>query len=160
MTDQRWLTNVYTKERKSLFLTAWNILHHAESSEDAVHAAFVKMSKLRTEPDNARLYAFKAVRNAAIDMARVKSRRPVHQTLDAAEANAVARPTSETTEYLETAIARLSTASREVVELHIHSGLSFREIGEMLDTPTQTIASRYRRALQFIKNAIEVEDHG
>lgn len=157
MDGNSWLAEIYSEERKRLFLTAWNILRHAESAEDAVHAAFVKMAKLPRPPKDARLYAFKAVRNAAIDVARVNSRRPKHETLEAALFAETTAPTPD--DYLETALDRLRPDVREIVELHIHSRLSFREIAELLGRPLQTVATRYRRALHTIRTAIEVEQN-
>jgi RNA polymerase sigma-70 factor (ECF subfamily) len=51
---------------------------------------------------------------------------------------------------------RLDEPSREAIELHLHAGLSFREISELLDEPLPTVASRYRRALNKLGNELTV----
>ena len=40
---------------------------------------------------------------------------------------------------------------RSVVHLHVWEDMTFREIGELLGLPTQTIASRYRYALDKLR---------
>ena len=39
----------------------------------------------------------------------------------------------------------LSSLEREVVELKIYGGLTFREIAQVIEAPLQTAASRYRK---------------
>jgi len=54
---------------------------------------------------------------------------------------------SECLERLNEGLNQLSEAEREVVLLHTHAYLGFREISELLNTPQGTIASRYRTAI-------------
>ncbi len=49
-------------------------------------------------------------------------------------------------------LARLSDEQREVVELKHFAGLTFREIGEVTGVPTQTTATRYRAALDRLRD--------
>jgi RNA polymerase sigma-70 factor (ECF subfamily) len=55
---------------------------------------------------------------------------------------------------LKTAIAELPSEQREVVYLHAYEGWSFREIGEALVVPTFTAASRYRLALERLRERL------
>lgn len=48
----------------------------------------------------------------------------------------------------------LSPLHREVVTLHIWSGLSFREIGDIMGTPLQTAVSRYKAALASLRSVM------
>lgn len=82
MTDGLWLASVYDAYQKELFIAAWNVLRCRPSTEDAVHTAFARMASLSEPHENAKLYAFRAVRNAAIDIARARVRRPNHQPLE------------------------------------------------------------------------------
>jgi DNA-directed RNA polymerase specialized sigma24 family protein len=41
--------------------------------------------------------------------------------------------------------------------MHIFAGLTFAQIAQTLGEPLQTVASRYRRALQALKEALESE---
>ena len=48
-------------------------------------------------------------------------------------------------------LENLSPLEREVVELKIYGGLTFREIAQVIEAPLQTAASRYRSALDRLK---------
>jgi RNA polymerase sigma-70 factor (ECF subfamily) len=153
-----WLGTVYEEFRRELFRAAWTILRRTDLAEDAVHAAFVKLVKLDAPPADPKLYVFRAIRNAAIDLARQRTRRreeslSLEWDPPRAEADEVSCDESRA---VSAAIERLDTASREVIELHLHSALSFREISELLGEPLPTVASRYRRALAKLSNEMMV----
>jgi len=52
---------------------------------------------------------------------------------------------------LRSAVALLSDADRQVVELRHHAGLSFKQISELLDEPLGTLLARHHRALKKLK---------
>jgi RNA polymerase sigma-70 factor (ECF subfamily) len=54
-------------------------------------------------------------------------------------------------EALIAALAALPEEQRSVVHLHVWEDMTFRKIGELLGLPTQTIASRYRYALDKLR---------
>jgi RNA polymerase sigma-70 factor (ECF subfamily) len=158
MPDPTWLDELYRQYRRPLFLAAWNILRCSSLAEDAVHSAFVRVAELRKPPREPKLYAFRAVRNAAVDCARARSRRR-EEPMPAETGTEVLGTVSGDDELL-TAVAaalnQLDDPAREVVELHLHSGLTFREIASVLEEPLQTVASRYRRALEKLRQSSEV----
>jgi DNA-directed RNA polymerase specialized sigma24 family protein len=45
------------------------------------------------------------------------------------------------------ALAGLDSDLREIVELKTYSGLTFQQIGRLLELPPGTVATRYRSAL-------------
>src|SRR5262245_27770280 len=150
MPSSAWLGVIYQQFRRELFVTAWTVLRQADLAEDAVHSAFAKLVQLRSPPVDRKLYVFRSVRYAAIDLAKARSRRreePLQPDWDA--------PTTEptpTADELPRIVADLMTqlddSSRQVIELHLHAALSFAEIARILDEPLPTVASRYRRALE------------
>jgi RNA polymerase sigma-70 factor (ECF subfamily) len=158
MSRSTWLSTLYERFRRELFLAAWTVLRRGDLAEDAVHAAFVKLIQLDSPPVDPKLYVFRCVRNAAIDLARARSRRR-EEPLQA-EWDGPCPPTEmddvELSRLVGDVIERLDEASREVIELHVHAALSFQEISELLDEPLPTVASRYRRALGKISNQIKV----
>jgi RNA polymerase sigma-70 factor, ECF subfamily len=158
MPDQDWLDGIYRLHRRSLFLTAWNVLRCPSLAEDAVHSAFVRLTELPGAPRQPKLYVIRAVRNAAIDLARVRSRRQEAEI-------SVAEPYLHVVERADDAdslaaaniaLAQLDEKSREVIELHLHGRLTFQEIAAICDEPLQTVASRYRRALEQLRQLLEV----
>jgi len=160
MPQSNWLGDLYEQFRRELFRAAWSILRRADLAEDAVHAAFIKLVQLKTPPADPKLYVFRSIRNAAIDLARSRSRRR-EESLNADwevpdRENGTDSANSEVLRYVSAAVERLDDASREVIELHLHAALSFREIALLLDEPLPTIASRYRRALAKLSNEVTV----
>jgi RNA polymerase sigma-70 factor (ECF subfamily) len=49
------------------------------------------------------------------------------------------------------ALAKLDAHDRELVELKIFAGLTFREIAEITGMPQGTVATRYRRAMESLR---------
>lgn len=158
MPEQSWLGELYREFRRPLFLVAWNVLRCTALAEDAVHSAFVRMAGLELPPRDPRLYVFRAVRNAALDTARRRGTRR-EQAIVVDIGFAETSPSwsgDETRCVLERALDDLDSASRETVELHLHSGLTFQEIAAIVDQPLPTVASRYRRALAKLRGLVEV----
>jgi RNA polymerase sigma-70 factor, ECF subfamily len=156
MADPHWLATIYQEFRRPLFLTAWNVVRCVSLAEDAVHAAFARLVSLPSPPREPKLYVFRAVRNAALDLAKSRARRR-EESIDATPGIAeLSDCASDFQESIADALEDLDFRSREVIELHLHSDLPFQEIAQVLDEPTSTVASRYRRALQKIRKDIEV----
>ncbi len=158
MVGPTWLDELYRQYRQPLFLTAWNILRCSSLAEDAVHSAFVRLAELRKAPRGPKLYAFRAVRNAAVDLSRNRARRR-EEPIGVAAGTENIEPVSGDDELLTSvsaALSQLDDASREIVELHLHSGLTFREIASVVEEPLPTVASRYRRALEKLRQSLEV----
>jgi RNA polymerase sigma factor (sigma-70 family) len=158
MADPHWLATIYQEFRRPLFLTAWNVLRCVNLAEDAVHAAFVRLANLPAPPREPKLYTFRAVRNAALDLAKSRARRR-EESIDATPGIAEIQESAEEIgcyESITEVLAEMDFPGREVIELHLHSDLTFHEIAELLEEPASTVASRYRRALRKIRHQIEV----
>jgi RNA polymerase sigma-70 factor, ECF subfamily len=56
---------------------------------------------------------------------------------------------------IEAALAQTPPLYREIVLLHYMSGLTFHEIGQILDVPPNTARSRHRRALAHLRRNLE-----
>jgi len=75
-----------------------------------------------------------------------------------ARSAAAARPSvveAELRAKLEAALARLSEADREIVELRHTGGMSFRALSDYYDEPLGTLLARHHRALKKLKAALE-----
>ncbi len=158
MAQSDWLGIVYQEYRRELFLAAWSVLRRADLAEDAVHAAFASLVRLNSVPAEPKLYVFRSVRNAAIDLAKARSRRreqPLPSDWDAAcdEPRAADEELSRVVAAL---LEDLDAPSREVVELRLHARLTFQEIARVLDEPPATVASRYRRACEKLAKEMKV----
>jgi RNA polymerase sigma-70 factor, ECF subfamily len=57
----------------------------------------------------------------------------------------------EESELVAKALGLLSAEDRELVEMKVHAGLTFREIAAVTGRPQPAVASRYRRALETMR---------
>jgi len=55
---------------------------------------------------------------------------------------------------LRDAMAELSEADREVIELRHHGGLSFKQMADVLEEPVGTLLARHHRALKKLREAL------
>lgn len=158
MPDRTWLEELYRCHRRPLFLIAWNVLRCQDLAEDAVHSTFVRLAGLAKVPREAKLYAFRAVRNAAVDLARVRGRYPSEPAEWQEPCTKLETPAvdDEVLAEAQSALEQLDDAAREVIELRLHASLTFQEIAELLDQPLPTVASRYRRAIEKLRELMGI----
>jgi RNA polymerase sigma factor (sigma-70 family) len=158
MPQTDWLGDVYLRFRRELFSSAWTVLRQTDLAEDAVQTAFLKLVKLARAPSDPKLYVFRSVRNAAIDLARARSRRreePIQADWDTA-CPEPETPDADVLTSIALLLEQLEDPSREVIELHLHASLTFQEIAQVLGEPLPTVASRYRRAVDKLGKEIKV----
>ena len=123
-------------------------------AHDLLQEALVEVwqRERRRPPDDA--LVFRTIRRRAIDLGRRTDRRARREQAapgwDPPPADAPGRDAE-----IEGAVQALSAPLREVVLLKIWGGLTFREIAETLGVPPATAASRYRYALEHLRNALK-----
>ncbi len=61
-------------------------------------------------------------------------------------------------EFLRQLLQELSAEARQVVTLHLVSGLKHREIAQILNEPLVTVISRYRRAIKKLQIIVKEAD--
>ena len=127
--------------------------HVAEDLLQAVMLRLVRSrARLRTVR-SLRAYLFTIARNEWLRRG-ARAKPPTEPLED------VAAPTENVQDdtALRQAFERLAPERREVVGLKVHHGLTFAQIGEVLDLPPDTAASRYRRALAELRRLMEATD--
>ena len=153
-------SDIYEQHRQGLFTLALAITRCPARAEDAVHDAFARLYRAGTRaPADPAAYVFAAVRNAAIDQVRrsppsaaeeraslfaLPQDDPAHQALAAERERSVAR-----------AMGTLPPDQREAVVLRVYGGLSFAQMAAVVNAPLATVAARYRRALERLKQRLE-----
>jgi RNA polymerase sigma-70 factor (ECF subfamily) len=134
---------------------AWSITRDESLAQDVVQELFLKLARDLEPIANAqseRAMLFTLTRNLALDVLRRRGRE--EKALDALQRQTPRwfQPAdTESGEQLAHALAALPEEQRSVVHLHVWEDLSFREIAELLRVPLQTIASRYRNALEKLR---------
>jgi RNA polymerase sigma-70 factor (ECF subfamily) len=147
---------LYDRFGAALYRYALMILGRHDAAEDAVQQVFLAVIRSGAarlvEPEH---YLRRAVRNACYSMLRSQARsleapRDPDRPLLEAKPDFIA-PSREDRLALEAAIARLPPEQREVLHLHVFAGLAFREIADLTGDPANTVASRYRYALEKLR---------
>ena len=159
MRDQ--LENTYRSHRQGFFSLALSITGCRQLAEDAVHSAFERLCRLSAAPTgDLTNYVFASVRNAAWDLKRQRRRTAItHETIFNGDAAADTQRapvtddvlTVERDQILRDAVDKLEEDDREVVVMKVFAGLTFEAIGEILQQPAKTVATRYRRALMKLE---------
>ena len=156
------LTELYEDAALPLYGCALAVTSCGDLAEDAVHNAFVRAFRLSGIPHNLRAYMFQAVRNAAVDILRSRSRTVQPAADDFFERSAVEAPHTSSDaldlEIVFQAMGVLSDNERETILEHLVAGLSFREIAELRGRPLGTIATWYRRGLERLRTSMRSDD--
>ena len=134
------------------------LLRSRDTASDVVQTAFLKAVKSRRlfrGVENPVAYLFQIARNEAM---RSGSRRRVNERpLEAADLRAASPTTGQwdDADVVAAALAKLGDEDREIVDLKLFAGLTFREIADVLNVPLATVATKYRRALESLRPWLE-----
>ena len=134
-------------------------LGRRDEADEVLQEVFVRLARSRarfaTVADPV-LYAFATARNEALRALGRRGRRERRRVelsaemlfCEAADDDIAAR---ERAEWAAAALDRLDERGREVVELKLFAGLTFREIAAVTGLPQGTVATRYRAALERMR---------
>ncbi len=146
------LGRVYDRFAGVMYRYALMILADPAAAADAVQQVFVSaMGRGTLHVDTEERYFMRAVRNACFSAIRM--RRPTLSIDQAPWLESVQSGGESHDERLaiEQAMRGLSPEQREVVHLKVFEGWTFREIATMQDESINTVASRYRYALDHLR---------
>ena len=133
------------------------ILANRQDAEDAVQQVFTRLLRTRdfVQPDAVDSYLRRAVRNECFSTLRQRQRstdvsggallEPVVATGDPDERMA-----------LESALRDLPPDQREVVHLKVFEGRTFQEIADLTSESINTVASRWRYAMEKLRATLGV----
>lgn len=136
---------LYEEHRQGLYTHALALTGCRAAAEDAVHAAMSKLLKKAILPEHLKSYAYRCVRNVAVDEWRRHEARK--DNLFDLESLAVAPAGVTECMAIDEALGRLPGPQREVIVLKAMNGLTFREIARIRKESINTVSSRYRRGL-------------
>ena len=157
------LESLYRAERNRLFTYTLSLLGDENLSEDVVQDVFRRLCESPVNPKDLRSFVYKSVRNRALDLLRRERRRKDNPY--AAKATSIYVLNSlpadegilspERAHQIGKGLISLEEPEREVIVLHIYSGLTFDAISKILQAPIGTVASRYRRALTKLRKKLK-----
>jgi RNA polymerase sigma-70 factor (ECF subfamily) len=144
---------LYDQHGPALLAYARGFVPDAAAAEDLVHQVFLRLlSAELTMPDAPVAYVYRAVRNAALN-----ARRNGLRLTELDPQSSVFRyrgGNQEAALALERALAELPEEQREVVVMRVWSGLTLEEIAVAAGAPLNTISSRYRYALEKLREKL------
>jgi RNA polymerase sigma-70 factor (ECF subfamily) len=148
------INQLYNRHGAALLLYARGFVPDASAAEDLVHGVFLNL--LRTRPkvrEAPAAYLYRAVKNAALNAQRNRAReapmpdREIWFTHSGGD--------HEATLALQAALAELPQEQREAVVMRIWSGMTLEEVAQATDVPLNTAASRYRYALEKLRERLK-----
>jgi RNA polymerase sigma-70 factor (ECF subfamily) len=158
------IEQLYDEHAQSLFAFLLNFTRDESDTRDLLQEIFVKLAR---EPDllrgvrDERAFLIRLAHNAAIDLMRRRGTRERTKENFAAEIVSPFAPTNNPDEEffrdeLAGALGELPEEQRAVVHLKLWEGLTFEEIADALEIPSNTAASRYRYGLDKLRGRLRL----
>ena len=149
-----WCERLYEDKAAQLLLYARALgLSHSEA-EDVVQETFVALLALENVPDNPEHYAFRTVRNRALNYRRSLWRRVAREVESLRWFEKHETETPQEHEAMR-CLSKLPPEQREVIVLKIWSEYTFEQVAEMLDISPNTVAGRYRYGLEKLRHCLK-----
>lgn len=152
--DRDALASLYQSTSTSVYAYALSILKSAIDAQDILHDSYVAIwNKAKNYHSQEKPMAW------IITITRNLCYNKLQQNKRYISADEVFRPSNpdldpESALLLRSCMQALTEEERQIVVLHAVSGCSFRQIAELLQLKTPTVASKYRRALQKLKTIL------
>lgn len=161
MPDNIELERLYDAHAQALFGFLLNFTRDEQDTRDLLQEIFVKLARqpnLLRGVRSERSFLIRLAHNAAIDLIRRRGARQKHHD-DIAEDAPIFAATDNPDETafraaLSEALANLPAEQRAVVHLKLWEGLTFEEIATALDLSPNTAASRYRYAIDKLRERL------
>lgn len=154
-TPDEWRTWLRENGRRYLLYARQQARSEADA-EDVLQDAIVEAwQRAGGFPDHALVFA--TIRRRAIDLSRSEERRAVREEEQQPPARWFAPDVEdrETQRLLEDAVTALPDNYREVISLKIWGDLTFQQIADIVGIPLNTAASRYRYALEELRQTLK-----
>jgi RNA polymerase sigma-70 factor (ECF subfamily) len=160
LSQYQWST-WFDRHARPLVLFAQQIVHTRAAAEDAVQDGFVRFWRNRYQAVDPVAYLYSCVKRAALDLLRGERRRRVREATvspERSEDQLASRVELEEQRIeIEAALRDLPDPQRQVLVMRIWGELTFVQIAQALDISPNTAASRYRYALENLRNQLREE---
>jgi len=138
------LASLYDAWASRLLAYMTTITRDRHRAEDALQNLFVKLATNPPDLMSPGPYLYQAARREAWRVSKIRPERPL------ADLEVIAAESSDPAPLI-AAIDKLSADQAEVVLLHAIEGFTFKEVARIVRIPADTAASRYRLALDKLK---------
>jgi RNA polymerase sigma-70 factor (ECF subfamily) len=148
----------YETTKADIYSFSLSILKNKFDAEDVMQSVYIKVynSADGYKPNGKPMaWVLTITKNLCHDKLRSNSKQSEFTTIEENDASIADSMQADDKMLLEYCLARLNEKERNIVVLHIVSGLKHREIAEFLKIPEGTVQSKYNRALAKIKSFLE-----
>ena len=154
--DRDEVRRLYEVHGRALLAYACTFLHDVSEAEDILHQVFLQLLRDGGAEISSVGYLFRAVRNRVLNHLRGRSREaPLDEALnDRAQWLEDPSGSTETALALQSALSTLPADQREVIVLRVWGQLTFDEVASIVGISPNTAASRYRYALEHLRDAL------
>ncbi len=158
------LDNLVERYLQPLYSYAFSILHSQSAAEDAFQETFLKVyRKRRSFRRDARFrpWVYQICLNVCRDILRKQKRQrevPLEEGavgVDSAPGPQERAEKADQAAALRQALKQLPTKQREVLLLAHYQGLSYEEIGQILNIPRGTVKSRHHHAIKKLSQILK-----
>jgi RNA polymerase sigma-70 factor (ECF subfamily) len=163
MTPPDPLEKLYQDHAPALFRFLIRLTGNEAEVKDILQDIFVRLAKspgMLEKVDSPRAYLFRMAHRLAIDRMRREQTRQRYDERARQESEAqLSPPAADHDEawrqkLLADSLSALPDEQKAVVLLKIWEGLTFAQVAEVLEIPADTAASRYRYALDKLRDAL------
>lgn len=156
------LEKLYHCTKDAIYGYALSMLKNTYDAEDVLHDCYISIWQSAHNYSSAgrpMAWILTITRNLCLDKLRMRSRMTDlpdenwEQYLDSRSSISI-----EDKLLIEFCLDRLNDDEREILLLHVLSGLKHREISELTNRPLATVLSKYHRALKKLRTILKEED--
>ncbi len=154
----RELETIVGREQDRMFRFAYMRVGNRADAEDIVQDVFLKLFRSGenlAHVRNLQHYLFRSVSNSCRDYHRRKTYNMIPiENAAAMEVPEDDRQMHEEYRRISGLLGKLPEEQAEIVRLKCSDGLKFREIAKLMDIPLSTAKSRYRYAIEHIRQEL------
>ena len=152
------LETLYSLISKDVYAYALSKVNNKFDADDIMQDTFVRIyenAKLYEPQGNPMAWVITVEKNIINRFFQLRNRNDSieDENIVANETSISERIVNNT--FLNNLLKNLNEFEREVISLHVVSGLKFREIAKLLNKPLSTILSKYNRAIKKLQNLIK-----
>ena len=157
--DKAALAELYAQAKNPVYCFALSILRDGFAAEDVMQETFLQVWKsaptYRPSGKNALTWILGITKYTALARLRERQRAgiPLEDAADKVDPRDAFRD-CENRIVTQAILAQLAQDEREIVVLHVVTGLKHREIAELLEMPLPTVLSKYRRSLKKLERLV------
>lgn len=152
------LAELYDQHARAVYRLLLAMLRSPEDAQDALSEVFLKVARRKVRRiRKPRAYLLAGARRQAISMLRRRRRETPTDPADERffDTHNLKPPQAPLAQRIEAAMRELPAEQREVIVLKVYEGFTFAQIAAITRVRPNTVASRYRYAVEKLRLALK-----